>query len=173
VRKKLHRIALVGIGVLFAVAFAFVLSRRDLLAERDLVRASASGDARAVHRLLIEGVDPNAVVRPDPASDFNWWGHEILDPGDRRIMRRPAILAAAESGSKEIVGDLLAHGANPNFADGTGYSALLSASHKGDEEMVRMLLNYGANPRLGWKDGTTPLDAAPTDRIRRLMADRS
>jgi ankyrin repeat protein len=171
-RKRVIR--WIGIGSLIPVVFGlFVMAAKaPRMRERELVIACWKGDADQVHRLLESGVNPNAIVRPDIDNYFNWLVHETLDPQDRNIFRTPALYAAGFSNKTEIIDDLLAHGADPNFRAADGGTALIMATDKGNEAAVRHLLNHGADPKLAWKDGTTPLDEAKSDRIRSMLKEK-
>lgn len=58
----------------------------------------------------------------------------------------------------DIVDDLLAHGANPDFAAATGRTALTNAVDNGNMEMVHHLLDHNATPKLVYKDVTSSLE---------------
>ncbi|MFI5386877.1 MAG: ankyrin repeat domain-containing protein [Fimbriimonadales bacterium] len=169
VRKWLVRILLPIMAGAFVAALIVAFTHRTRARERALVLACWHGETATAHRLLESGVNPNAIVRPDMDSDFDWWAHETFDPQDRMIFRMPAIEAAAFSDNVSIVHDLLAHGADPNFDDAAGTTALYVAATKGDEAMVRDLLNHRANPTLTWKDGSKPIDDASNGTIRALL----
>ena len=70
------------------------------------------------------------------------------------------LIAAAKSGSSEIVRLLLDSGANPHAADAEGITALMRASERGHLEIARQLLAKGADPNITDALGRTPVDAA-------------
>lgn len=171
-KKRLLRFVAIGmmLPVVFGVFTLVVKSSR--LRERQLVIACWNGNAAQVHRLLESGVNPNAVVRPDIDRPFEWWAHEILDPQDRMIFRMPPLVAAGFANRTDIIDDLLAHGADPNFDDGGGLTALLCVASKDNELAVRHLLEAGANPKARCKDGDSPMDDAHNPAIKALLKSR-
>lgn len=168
-RRRLIKVFLIATGIVLAIYAFVIVTHLSHLRERALVLAAWRGDAGEVHRLLEAGVNPNAIVRPDIDSDLNWWAHELLDPRDRMVFRMPALEAAGFGNHSDIIRDLLAHGANPNFRAGDGGTALLLAAHNGDVSLVRELLKRGADPKLGWKDGTTPRQETLNKEIESLL----
>lgn len=64
---------------------------------------------------------------------------------------------AAGKGQKEVVIELLNHGADPNFKNDDGDTSLHFASLDGCETVVIELLNGGADPKSKDKNGHTPL----------------
>jgi len=69
------------------------------------------------------------------------------------------LLQAAKKGHLKVVRLLLAHGANVNFHDVTGYSAIIASAGRGDIQMTRLLLARGANVNDDWRFGS-PLSCA-------------
>ena len=55
-----------------------------------------------------------------------------------------ACVLAARAGNAELVTLLLAHGADVNSRDQSGWTPLMRAAMKGHVEAVRVLLNHGA-----------------------------
>jgi ankyrin repeat protein len=168
-RKWYLRIAGGAVVVVFLASLIVGLSHRQRGLERQLVIACEEGDAARVHRLLEAGVDANAIVRVD-SGDLMWWYHETFLPGDRMTMRTPAICAAAMRGRTDLVDDLLAHGANPNFTDPIGATAIRYAADGGNVVMIRHLLDHGATPMLVYKDGHIPLDEALSPALKAQLA---
>jgi serine/threonine-protein phosphatase 6 regulatory ankyrin repeat subunit B len=68
--------------------------------------------------------------------------------------------SAAKGGHKEVVQELLYHGANANTADEKGITPMFIASLKGHVEVVRELLQHGAKVNTATKEGFTPLYVA-------------
>jgi ankyrin repeat protein len=71
-----------------------------------------------------------------------------------------SLVDAAREGDRDATLALLAHGANPNAADGNHATALHYAAHKGDAELVQKLLAAGADPKAENDFGSTPLSEA-------------
>mmetsp|Transcript_44867 Transcript_44867/g.106453 ORF Transcript_44867/g.106453 Transcript_44867/m.106453 type:complete len:320 (+) Transcript_44867:83-1042(+) len=80
-------------------------------------------------------------------------------PKDRDPQQVEKLIAAAKSGDRATVSQLLAANVDP---DGTskGVTALFVASQEGKLEVLEELLKYGADVNKGGKDGTTPLQVA-------------
>jgi ankyrin repeat protein len=92
-----------------------------------------------------------------------------LDP----LVNRPAPRGNTSRGAVDLVGQLLAHGANPNatlkapllarqhnFGDpalGSGATPLMRAARNGDVAMMEALLAHGASVRQPMPSGMTPL----------------
>jgi ankyrin repeat protein len=78
--------------------------------------------------------------------------------------RNPTRVAPLHSGvaggNVEIVGALLAHGADVGLRQEGGFTPLHSAAFEGREEMVRLLLAHGADPAARTDAGKTPADLA-------------
>ncbi|HVT12706.1 MAG TPA: ankyrin repeat domain-containing protein [Fimbriimonadaceae bacterium] len=151
--------ALGCLALLLAGGAAIRLTHDRQVRELHLVLACRRGDANEVHELLTAGVDPNAVVRVDD-SPIAWWYHELLARKDLKVMRLPAIFEASLRNRLDIVDDLLAHGANPDFGVASGRTALVNAVENRNLGMVRHLLDHHATPKLVYKDGTISLDEA-------------
>lgn len=94
----------------------------------------------AVRLLLERGADPNAVA---------------TNP-----MRVQAIHSAAAASSAEIVGLLLAAGADANARQEGGFTPIHAAAQNGDEATARLLLDHGADVEATTGDGRTPVDLA-------------
>ncbi|MBI1215895.1 MAG: hypothetical protein GC185_08765 [Alphaproteobacteria bacterium] len=96
---------------------------------------------------------------------------KIKDSAGR--FRLPDIVAAAEQGHREIVEDLLAHGAKIDTRDSAGRSALWWALYRGHHDLAQELMDRGADTSLSDDDGMTMLMAAimggGTDSARRLL----
>lgn len=88
-----------------------------------LMRASASGEAASVERLLSEGADPNAA--------------------DAR--GETALSLAAQFGRADVVALLLKSGAEVDAADEAGLTPLMKAARFGRAEALEELLRGGAD----------------------------
>ena len=107
--------------------------------------------------LLDAGADPNLHVNEDmdPLWFAAWKGdsgivNKLLDAGAEVDSGRKygnALQEAAASGSLEIVGILIAAGADVNARGGTGGSALNAAAWRGYYDIVELLLNMDATIR--------------------------
>ncbi len=83
------------------------------------------------------------------------------------------LLAAVETGRRELARLLLEHGADPNAANRRGRTPLMEAALRGDLELVAMLLEAGADPHRQDRWGETALfDAVRAGHlavVRRLL----
>jgi ankyrin repeat protein len=77
---------------------------------------------------------------------------------------------AAQYGQKEILGELLSRGANPNLVFRGKSTALMEAAANGHAEIVTKLLAHGANP--AWKNdrGFDALTLARKHRYENIVA---
>jgi uncharacterized protein len=105
-----------------------------------LALAAFFGQREAVHALLEQGADVNAVSK-------NATGYTALS-------------GAVARGDAEIVRLLLSHGANAGHRYGSGYSPLHEAAAGGKIEIAKLLLAHGADPNARTEDGQTPLSMA-------------
>ncbi|KAK7413866.1 hypothetical protein QQX98_007283 [Neonectria punicea] len=133
-------------------------SARDLYGNPILVavlkdgKLSESDKLETVRLLLSHGASPNV-------SDSAW--------------SVPAICTAMETGSSELVGLMLQHGAPTDKKMKTGETLLLYAMDHGRTDQVRALLDHGADPNATDKKGRTPLMQAISkgdlDLIKKLQ----
>lgn len=63
--------------------------------------------------------------------------------------------AVSEPKATELVGTLLAAGADVNAKDKNGYTALMGACGEGRSDLVRFLLDHGADPHVTAQQGMT------------------
>jgi ankyrin repeat protein len=103
-----------------------------------LLRAAATGNIRAVERLINKGADFNT---------YNSQGET-------------ALLLACQHGYASIALRLLHAEADVNGCDIGGNSPLHFASRRSDNELVLMILNRGGDPNRVDKNGATPLHRA-------------
>ena len=101
-----------------------------------------------VQRLLSEGGDPNARCGSDGAN---------------------ALCEASSLGLGEIVGVLLASGADPNQETGSGQTALMLAASQGRAEAVERLISSGADPSGRDSLGMSALDYARLFERQEIM----
>ncbi|MEI6025082.1 MAG: ankyrin repeat domain-containing protein [Betaproteobacteria bacterium] len=103
---------------------------------------AVNGDLAGVNSVLASGLKPDLEVAPTT------------------VDVPPVIAASMRKGNVDVVGVLLAAGANPNVLRADGSSALLVASSNGDTEVVKALLAAGANPNHALPNGQTVLMSA-------------
>lgn len=193
-KKRLYCSALIC-GMLMALAAGTVRleARAESGRAADLLRAATNGDLSQVRRLIQSGVDPNSVIpgRRSALVQAAYAGHlEVVrqllaqgaDPNlyDRASSRRfPEIPrsplgAAAASGDRAIVQDLLQVGALVDFAPPGDGTPLILAASAGHEEVVGELLDAGADPnRIVPGNGTALIVAAGGGHlavVERLLA---
>ncbi len=80
-----------------------------------------------------------------------------------------ALMAAAVKGEADIVGLLLAAGANPDLTDAQGATALIYAANFRHPDVVRVLLAAGANPDLADQRDYRALDYAQLHQHTELI----
>jgi ankyrin repeat protein len=114
--------------------------------------AARADDLAAVHRLIREHVDVNALAN-DGSSALLW---------------------AAYHSNVDMTKALLAAGAVADASNHYGVTPLLQASRNGDVEVIRALLDAGAQPTRWHAEGETPLMAASrtgkVDAVKLLLS---
>jgi ankyrin repeat protein len=164
------------------------LAIADALIERgaqlDLFEASAMGQFRRVEALV--EADPSLVnaYAPDgffPLTLAAFFGHEaianyLLAKGAdvRMAARNPqkvtALHAALAGPNPDIARTLVAHGADVNAKQESGFTPLHAAAQNGDAAMVQFLLDHGADAQARLDDGRTALDVALTHDRAEVVA---
>lgn len=104
-----------------------------------LIVATERGHTGIVNLLLTSKNDPFLLKL----------GHSRSDPNQQdSLLKRTALMYAAEHGYVNIAELLLQNGANPNKKDRSNYTALMSAIINGHEAIALMLLRHGADPNI-------------------------
>jgi ankyrin repeat protein len=146
---------------IFESAALGLTTRTSKLLEVDLNQASAVspdgfsplglaaffGRKDVIDLLLKSGADPNVPAR----------NATRVCPIHSAAAHRDTAIATAISRS------LLEKGANPNVAQGGGWTPLHQAAAHGNVELVRLLLEHRADPDARSEDGKTPADLATTN----------
>ena len=122
-----------------------------------VVQTAKDADWETLHRLLSDGLQPNAVYG-DGTSALHWASyHESIDAA-RQLLASGAdvnsttdlgvtpLWLAAQNGSAAMVEVLLQVGADPNIALYSGETVVMTAAQSGDADVVRQLLAAGADP---------------------------
>ena len=148
-------------------------SPEDYFSDPDVValaRAAASGDTRTIDRLVVKGVDVNAIAK-DGTTPL--WFATLSKKGFVRLLEQGAdpniacstgeCITSIVAGVKDIefLELVLAHGGNPNFVNATtGRTALCEAILRRLGPNVKLLIESGAD--VNAQDGTrdTPLTTA-------------
>jgi uncharacterized protein len=140
----------------------------------DFFEACALGRANRVEELL---ADNPAMIDTHSPDGFTGLGFACFfhrgdvakllldrgaDPGlpSTNALRVAPLHSALAGGLTEIVGPLLARGADPNAREAGGYTPLHSAAGHGHLESIAQLLAAGADPNARTQDGKTPADIA-------------
>ncbi|QDP96051.1 hypothetical protein FOE78_09205 [Microlunatus elymi] len=125
--------------------------RSRAAANRDLIRATRSGDLDSVRKALAEGADPDARSQAD----------------------RPVLLIATRANRVAIVRALLEAGADPDAEDSIRDSAFLYAGAEGLDEILKLTLEHGADVKSINRYGGTALipagEHAQLETIRILI----
>jgi len=107
---------------------------------RPLHCAVSGGFTEIVRVLLAAGAEINAVIDDD--------------------YKETPLLIAVDCECKDIVRELLDHGANSEVIDSEGLTPLIIAVDRGNKDIVRELLARGANREVIGSEGLTPLQIA-------------
>jgi len=137
--------------------------------------AANRGNTQVTNYLLARGANPNAVsgigltaLYLAAGSDYGADAAEALlnygaDPNARNASGQTALHQAASQGATRVIEILLAHKADINAADNSGYVPLLGAisyGMKNGRKPVEVLVNNGANVNAESARGETPLGNA-------------
>ena len=117
---------------------------------------TAAGDADADLRAAAGNADINGV-------------REALRHGAHVNNQHPttrwaALVHASDKMSVPIIEILLNAGADPNIAEGDGWTPLMFSAIRGQIEACRLLIDAGANLEVESKNGWTPLKAAKANK---------
>ena len=87
------------------------------------------------------------VQRVSPLSQLNYKSEEIITQlrsiDEQIAIDTEEIMRAAARGRLDIVQELLAKIASPNFSDSTGMTPLMAAAYEGHTQVVDLLLTAG------------------------------
>ena len=133
----------------------------------DFAACVAKADSAGLALFLLAGMDPNATNggyamlehadgNPDMIARLLQAGANPDGAGD---VTTPLIKSVGK-GSDRAVRLLLAAGAQPDLADGTGRTALMVAAEHGDTTSARILLAAGAAVNVRSRLGATPMSLA-------------
>lgn len=128
------------------------IQARNRKGETPVIEASTRTQPEILHLLIQKGADVNVAT--------NWYA--TVRNGQIQLLQITALHHAAQSGSPEMVRDLLRAGANVNALDSRGFGPLIFAiaEEQQNPEIVRMLIAAGADVNSRDKTGETPLDWA-------------
>ena len=117
-----------------------------------LIEASTQTRPGAVHLLIQKGADPNVAT--------TWY--QTVRNGQIQLLQLTALQQSAQSGSSEMVQELVRAGAKLNALDSRGFGPLVFAlaEEQQSPEIVRILIAAGADVNARAKTGETPLDWA-------------
>jgi ankyrin repeat protein len=142
--------------------------------EVDAMYFAASAKNKAIFELLLErGGDPtealaHALWRPSPDFAELALAHGAVP--DRAVSSgKPLLNDLIRWGQIPATMWLLAHGANPNLPDPSGWTAVHQATSRGNERMLRSVLEAGGDVTRRDKLGRTPLDVAKIMKRAKLI----
>lgn len=125
--------------------------------------AAYKGHEDVVAFLLARGADVNARTVPDPRPDQGSWERDLgfrLGPGVTPLHEAVAAWYPVVGGNPNVVGLLLAHGAEVDASDESGSTPLHYAAAQAGRKVAEVLIAAGADVNARNKDGTTPLAIA-------------
>jgi ankyrin repeat protein len=128
-----------------------------------LIAAVTSGNLDGVRAAINNGADVNTVTidEVDSPGDNTVWARIRRALGIRTyVPGSPALVLAASFDNREIVLEMLRHGARVNVADESGWTPLMYAAKRGDDELSTEFLRYGANVNSRSRDGISSLQIA-------------
>jgi ankyrin repeat protein len=135
--------------------------------ETELMSAAGQGNLDKVRSLIGQGVDLDAV---DEAGDTALY--YAAAPGNVAVVTEllqggsdpdlfgacgPALHVAVRTGHSEVVGALIAHGADANIRSQSGATPIMFAAGLGSDEVVRLLHARGADINARDRDGDSVL----------------
>jgi ankyrin repeat protein len=149
--------------------------RGDVVSDLPLIKAASKGNLARVRELLADGhrVDERGEpLTEDEMKAVKWSLNSgaSLDSAASmgRIFDITPLMAAAESGSGEIVDALLSAGADVNAEDSVKRTALMIAAFWKHEEIAIRLVEKGSNPNAKDLSGDPVLTQAASSKLWRL-----
>jgi len=94
---------------------------------------------------------------------------KYLEDPNMSVKGRPLLVSASDYGQTDIIKHLIKQGADVNQPDSNGITPLLAAIWEEHIEAVQILLQSGASTTGKCPDGSSYIDAAQTDSIKKLL----
>jgi ankyrin repeat protein len=127
---------------------------REEVLNAALKKAVLNEDVSVVDMLLDSGADPSHCNRSENDDSYSY----------------PLLLSAVDTGNVEIVGRLLAAGADvKQESSGSGDTPLFRAVEKSNMELVKLLVGHGANIYHMNKDGISLSRVVKSDEVRGFL----
>jgi len=143
----------------------------------DRIRTLLAADPGQVNAFSADGFQPiglAAFFKQPQAAQILLENNADVNSPSHNAQKVPPLNSACASGSLEIAGMLLEHGADPNLRQEGGFVPLHNAAQNGLAELIELLLDHGAEINLRAASGQTPLgfaleanQAPATDLLRR------
>jgi len=134
------------------------------LGEASLLRYLLDGDATLAAAYSPDGWTPLHLAahfgRTDAAGVLLAAGADVAARSRNPLANQPLHAAVAGGAPIELVGELLARGADVNAAQRGGFTPLHGAAQNGNLALVRLLLDSGADPVARSEGGKTARDFA-------------
>jgi ankyrin repeat protein len=172
------------VALLLTITLYLVIHQDRL--DGELTDAVMQGDAARVHAALLAGANAKRGVwkatQPGPLERLlrgeNPFVNVAAPEPDPRSAKRfsnehTLLMYAAESGSVDILNDLIEHGAPIERRLSNGNTVLFLCTGRGNNEALEALIRHGADVNVRNDDGRTPLHVAAAsnsvDAVRLLL----